>query len=76
MMQHTTYWYEPSENQNQATTEKRAANCAYDIAPQQVKEKRILGLSQEAIAKLILVITGSIWVGWLLSALWPVSGTF
>jgi hypothetical protein len=76
MMQHATYWYEPSEKQSQATTGRQAANLAYDIAPQQAKEKRILGLSEEEIAKIILVITASSWVGWLLSALWPVSATF
>jgi hypothetical protein len=76
MMQHATYWDEASEEQNRAPARKRAATLVNDATPPQVKEKRILGLSEEAIAKLILVITGSTWIGWLLSALWPVSGTF
>jgi hypothetical protein len=76
MMQQATYWYEPSENKNQATTGRRAATLVHDAAPQQVKEKSIRGLSEEGIAKLMLVVTASSWVGWLLSALWPVSGTF
>jgi len=76
MMQHTTYWYESNENPNRATARRRAATLVNDVAPQQVQEKRILGLSEEAIAKAILVVTASSWVGWLLSALWPVSGTF
>jgi hypothetical protein len=76
MMQHPTYWYEPSENQNQTTIEKRTANLAHDVASEQMQEKRILGLSEEEIANILLVITASSWVGWLLAALWPVSGTF
>jgi len=76
MAQSVAYAYESRPRQQQATSGRSTFKSYHQAIPQQVKEEKVLRLSGDEIAKVILVVIASSWVGWLLSALSPALGTF
>lgn len=60
---------EASTEQPQPTSGRQPSHCDDGVALEHTEEKKILGLSEEQIVKIVLVTTVASYLGWLLQSL-------